>query len=112
MKKVTIITAGQGKGKTTKVKQLTENKKTYWIPSIHPGCLRYVPIDTDVIVIEDLIERDLPQIKSLITTQSLLVRPPYSNKIINLIRPEVICTSSVLTRSHFIEREHIEYIEM
>jgi hypothetical protein len=71
-----------------------------------------MPLDTEVIVIEDISKRDLPRIKELITTESFIVRPAYSNKRVQLIRPEVICTSNVLTRSDFRERDHIEFIEM
>ena len=111
MKKVTIITGEHASGKTTLAKKLCENKKAVWLSSLDIEKVREVEFDTEIIVIDGLAIEDMEKLKMLITTETFIATPKFKKEFF-MERPEVIVTTNCFTKEDFIQRQHIEFIEM
>lgn len=90
MKKVTIITGGQGTGKSTIAKQMCDGKKYYESFKDLYQTIRDMPTGTEIIIIDMYFKSD---ILAAIKAEYLQIKPRKSKDVITLKVPDlIICT--------------------
>lgn len=99
MKNVTIISGAQGTGKTVRARKMAEGKKVFETCGTLPNALKYMPIDTEVIIIDMCFASD---ILNAIRADALGVKRPYQKEHISIIVPDLIITT--LISVEFIEK--------
>lgn len=113
MKKVTIITGAVATGKSKKAREMTASKKTVWLDRLNlkdPFLFQSITSETEVIVIDDLADQKISEIKKFIGTPKLMVNT-RGKMSFEVERPEIIIVSNDLKKKDFI-RQHVDFIEM
>ncbi|MFN8349405.1 MAG: hypothetical protein U0X91_30670 [Spirosomataceae bacterium] len=97
MNKITIITGEQGIGKSQKAWELVQGKKFHYAESsdLH-SAVRCMPIDTEVLIIEDVwLPRHLIRI---LNSPTVNVRRPYQINMEEISVPDLVITTMVVKR--------------
>ena len=98
MKKITVITGNQGVGKTTFVAKMTKDRKAIWLDySKVKYATKYLDLDesTEVIIVDDVkFDKDMENIKALLTANTLSFRKPYVKHEISIPCPDLILIST------------------
>jgi len=109
--KTTLILGGQGVGKSTLAKQMTEGRKTAWISGEVNTIINireYADEATECIVIDGTVKVS-DFLKQLIKSDTITIRKPYTISPITITRPELIIISNFLTEKDFADVErHIQ----
>lgn len=92
MKNVKIISGAQGTGKTVTARKIAEGKRVFETCETLPNALKYMPIDTEVIIIEMYFASD---ILNAIRADALGVKRPCQKEHINLVVPDLIITTCI-----------------
>jgi len=95
MNPITIFTGDQNTGKTATAKRISKEKETLWINSWNRDSFYDLSDKTELIIVDETdFYHDLKMIKSLIENDTIKYRKPYTDKLIEFQRPEIIiCTN-------------------
>lgn len=96
MKKVTIITGGQGNGKTRKAIELADGRVFYHVNGFSHTKETYIH---DLIIIDLCVPKpkELSELKSFLSTEKSKLRMPFTEDQVEVDRPEVIiCWTGVI----------------
>lgn len=106
-----IIIGKQGAGKSTIARKMVDRRRAVWIDAEEMILLRAVEESTEVVIIEGLTKKGLPELKRIMSNKVISIRKPYHSRLIEIKLPQVIVTTVELTREDLTDLPGMEIIE-